>query len=189
MRRKLRKKKSAPVIVLSDNLKMRLVPACLAGLLLAVAAAVVIALLFSLYQFWVSKSPSVGTVIPILLYIVFVTIGSYLAANYFDTRSLIPSLSVGGLFLLMSLTYTLSAEGLAGLGGAVIPLKLLFTLIGLFLGYFLVDIIYISWLPVREQYDNYFIDDEYENRAETNYNAYQPTNGYYGEENHYPKDE
>ncbi|MGI5824892.1 MAG: hypothetical protein ACOX7J_04890 [Bacillota bacterium] len=193
MQKKLRKKKSAHVIALSENLKIRTAPAVAAGILIAVVSAVLVALIYTLYMFLVDKSPAVGVAVPVILYILLVMAGSYVAANYFDTRSLVPSASVGGLFLLMSLTYTISAYGFAELGGATVPLKLLFTLIGIFLGYFLVDIVYLPWLPIREHNDSYFVEDEYDDdyrsdAAENNYNDYNVTSDYnnfggYGSDN------
>ena len=162
MQRKLNGRKSPRVIALNDNLKLRLAPAIVAGLLLAVASAVVVALVYILYTFLVSKSPAVGVAVPIILYILLVMVCSYVAANYFNTRSLVPSASVGGLCLLMSVTYSLSAYGVAGLAGAAVPLKLFFTLVGVIAGYFLVDVIRLDFLPVREQNDSYFVEDEYD---------------------------
>ena len=160
--KKLRKKKNSHVIALSDSIKIRTLPAIIGGILLGIICAVLVALIYSLYMFLVSKSSAVGVAVPIILYILLVTASSYVAANYFNIRSFVPSASVGGLFLLMSLTYTISAYGFKELAGATVPLKLLFTIIGVFLGYFLVDIINLPWLPVREQNDSYFMDDEYD---------------------------
>lgn len=163
--KKLRKKKKSHVIELSGSIKIRTVPAVIAFIVLAVVCAFLVAGVFALYTFLVGKSSAVGVAVPVILYILLVTVSSYVAANYFNIRSFVPSATVGGLFLLMSLTYTISAYGFKELAGATVPLKLLFTIIGVFLGYFLVDIINLPWLPVREQDDSYFMDDEYDDYA------------------------
>lgn len=190
MRRKLNGRKAPRVIALNDNLKLRLVPAVIGGLLLAVACAVVVALVYILYTFLVSKSAAVGVAVPIILYILLVMVSSYVAANYFNTRSLVPSASVGGLCLLMSVTYSISAYGVVGLAGAAVPLKLLFTLVGVIAGYFLVDVIRLDFLPMREQNDSYFMDDEYDEdylnggagyydgNADNNYGGYDDKPGF-----------
>lgn len=162
MRRKLKKKKPARVITLDDNLNIKAVPAVIGGIIVTLLCAVLVALVYVLYAWLVYKAPVMGVVIPKILYVLFVVVGSYVAANYFNTRSLVPSVSVGGLFLLMSLVFTVSAYGWAGLLGAAIPLKVVLTLIGVVAGYFLVDVLYISWLPVHETDDNYFAEEQYD---------------------------
>lgn len=182
MQRKLNGKKSPKVIALNDNLKLRIVPAVVAGLLLAVVLAFMVSVVYICYTWLVSKAAPVGVAVPIILYILLVMVCSYVAANYFNTRSLIPSVSVGVLCLLMSITYTISAYGVVGLAGAVVPLKLLFTLVGVIAGYFLVDVIRLDFLPVRVQNDSYFMEDEYD---ESYFNeGYTSGSGYYGDDNY-----
>lgn len=162
MRRKLKKRRSARVITLDNNMRIKAVPAVVGGILFAVVCAVVVALVFVFYNWMTAKAPALGVVIPKILYVLLVVACSYVAANYFNTRSLVPSISVGGLCLLMSVVFTISAYDWAGLLGATIPLKIVLTLIGVVAGYFLVDVLYLSWLPVREEDDSYFVDEEYD---------------------------
>ena len=170
MQRKLKKRKSSHVFDFGDNVRVRAVPAVIGGLLLAVLCAVLVALIYVAYKYLVFKWSAVGVAVPIILYILAVMVSSYVAANYFNTRSLVPSISVGGLWLLMSITYSVSAYGWAELLGVTIPLKILFTLVGVIAGYFLVDVIYLPFLPVREQDDSYFMDDEYDIDYDDTYN-------------------